>query len=178
MYTKGAVGDVNTDNPAVNTGGGSFDVVFQRPTDAFGNPVVTAGRVTCGNSGSKSKPSPGIQVVDVANFFSFFNPITVSNLAITKNDIHGGVADVLTGDQFYALTNAAITPCPNAGWTVLDAVACSADMVVTLKKDSTILEKVKETCSLDACQTLGFNSRTGIFDTRQYACGAATPVSP
>ena len=167
-----------TDNPAFYLGGGGM-------TQFVTSIVPTGdGLVTCGAPGS-NKPSPGIQMVYLTDFSAFFTPIVDIRNIITKNDIKSGQATIDIGGRFYERVTGT-NPCPNANWIPLDAIACDTNLVVRLQSvsDSTTIEAVQESCTLDdtntvtvnECLSTPVNLKTGIFQKTFYACGTATPI--
>jgi hypothetical protein len=174
-YTKGVIGDLVTDNNAIGSGKKAKFVLDVHPTGS--------GIVTCGNPGKNGKPASGIQIVFLPDFAAFFGDATSGDLPITKGDISSATAEIITPPLSYPLLVSSDLICPNAGWIVLDAVACDTSNAVQLKSitDSSIIETATEACTLnttpDACQTVGINPK-GVFDTRQYDCLPAVITTP
>ena len=181
LYSGSVIGDLVTDNTSNHGGDTQFTMVVH-PTGDAANTLPAPGLATCGNPGKNGKPSPGIQLIQLPDFGFYFADANSGPLPINKNNIHGGIAEIITGEVPFLLKDPNVNPCPNPGWTVLDSVACSANLIVKNQFISgTTIDTATEFCTLNtvpnSCQTLGFIPSTGLFDTRQFDCSAATVVT-
>ncbi len=137
------------------------------------------GVCVCGNSGKKTKASPGIQVVfpvDLSpappneNNFNF-----AASVAITRDDIENGVASVFVEAALNdAQKNALGTYCPNTGWSILDCVPCTAVVTITLSNENGPIDGAVFDCSLPTCSTLQWideeQPTRDHFEKEPYTC--------
>jgi hypothetical protein len=132
--------------------------------------------VICGNPGTNDWTSPG---VNLATFSGTLNS-EVYQLTPYDVDRNGNAYGFAVAEPSSGLLTA-ITEnggCPNSNWSAIDALPCNLtlrDMQLTKDGCPTGCDKCVESeayfdCELPSCATIGWDSITHTFETREYTC--------
>ncbi len=132
-----------------------------------------SGIAACVNSGKKKNDPSGqnIVIADLTTPADFFN--ISCGVAITRNEINGGIASVAVDDCDFSASQLAVIRdrhCPNTNFTVPDAVMCSFQAIITLSNKFGTQDEVLASCSLLDCETLPFIPATQHFEVRPFDC--------
>jgi hypothetical protein len=135
-------------------------------TVATGNYYDGYALLVCGNPGSKSLASPGIQLVLAPLNFGttvLIKTEDVSHNGVWKQDIHTEINQ----DQAEWLRQF----CPNPNWVVWDYVPITMEASgVLLDSDGNPIDEAQFLCTLPDPLTLGWDKKTQSIEARQYSC--------
>lgn len=124
--------------------------------------------IACGNPGSNTWTSPGINLIQFDGTLSGTYQLTQGD--VDKNgNAYANVITYADPGLLQAMTDAGA--CPNTNWSVVDAVPC--DMIVRdmqLDADGCVTSDAYYSCTLPQCGTLAWDSDAGKFERRQYEC--------
>ena len=130
--------------------------------------IDTMWAAACGNPGSNSWTSPGINLVQFDGILSGTYQLTQDNVDRNGN----AYANVFTyADPGLLQEMTEKGACPNTNWSVIDAVPC--DMTVRdvqLDAGGCVTSDAFYSCTLPQCGTLTWDSNAGKFERRQYEC--------
>jgi hypothetical protein len=124
--------------------------------------------VACGNSGSNTWTSPGINLVTFSGTVSGEYQLTIYD--VDRNGRAYGYAVAKPSDSLLtAIVDAGA--CPNLNWTAIDAVPCTMQVRdMQLDAADCITSDAYYNCTLPSCGTLNWDTNTQMFERRQYEC--------
>lgn len=122
----------------------------------------------CGNPGSNTWTSPGINLVLFDGTISGTYKLAPGD--VDKNgNAYANVFTYASPSLLQAITAAGA--CPNTNWSVIDAVPCDMEVTdVQLDAAGCVTADAIYKCTLPNCGTLQWDVTTQKFERRQYEC--------
>jgi hypothetical protein len=164
LRSNTVTGDITVDGANLTNNKVSLSLVVPANSTTGFNGVLA-----CGNGGAKGKPSPGIQLALVNEPEAFSN-----STLIKKSQVHAASAtvEITTNLTVQDLQDLADLYCPNENWFGIEYVPCAANTAVEVADGEIPRGRKDFSCTLPACETLGFDPKTLRFEVKDYVCTA------